>query len=125
MAVQTVLVVDDSENNRILLGRCAERLGHRVVTSEDGRAALALIAAEAPDLVLLDWMMPGMGGLDVLRALRAGNATLPVLMCTANNARDDVRLALDSGADGFIFKPFSFSEVMSQVQAALAGRRAA
>jgi len=100
--------------------------GHTVLVEHDGEAALAALDYAPVDLVLLDWMMPRMAGLDTCRALRADHrfARLPVLMLTARAREDDVRRGLAAGADDYIVKPFSPREVAARVAAALHPRQA-
>src|SRR5690606_30699455 len=110
-APHRLLVVDDNEDNRDLLGRMLARHGHLVTLAEDGPRALAHLEAEAFDLVLLDVMMPGMSGLEVLTRLRASHpkAELPVLMTTALTDSADVVAALRAGANDYITKPIDFA----------------
>ena len=96
-----LLVVDDVEENREILRRRFSRLGYHVTEAEDGEGALAKIAAEQFDCVLLDVMMPGIDGLEVLRRVRTQytEAQLPVIMVTAKSASEDVVEALLMGAN--------------------------
>lgn len=121
MATRTVLIVDDGENNRIILSRCVRRAGYEAQVAEDGPAALECIAAGAPDLVLLDWMMPGLCGIDLLKAIRASHSAerLPVIMCTARNASRDVQIALAAGANDFITKPIDVPVAIARIEAQL------
>lgn len=123
----TILVVDDDPDICALLEFKLVSAGHSVVVEHDGEAALAAVAAEPVDLVLLDWMMPRMGGLEVCLALRADEryARVPVLMLTAKAQEADVQRGLAAGADDYILKPFSPREVAARVSTALArsGRR--
>jgi serine/threonine protein kinase/ActR/RegA family two-component response regulator len=123
----TVLVVDDNEMNRDMLGRRLEKKGYRVRTAEDGVSALALLAAEPIDLVMLDIEMPGMSGLDVLREVRKTrtSAQLPILMATARSDSQDVVQALEAGANDYVIKPLDFPVVLARVEAQLRLRPAA
>ena len=125
-ATGTLLVVDDDEANRDLLARRLGRRGHTVVTAEGGREALALIESQSFDVVLLDVMMPGMSGLEVLRVLRRdyGPTDLPVIMATAKNQSEDVVEALRLGANDYVTKPLDFPVVLARVQAQLSLRQA-
>lgn len=116
--VQTLLVVDDNEMNRDLLSRRLERKGFRVLTAVDGMQALDTIAASAIDLVLLDVMMPGITGLDVLRAVRETRSPLdlPVIMVTAKDESADIVEALELGANDYVTKPIDFPVVLARVQ---------
>lgn len=104
-----------------------ESLGHRLESSENGQAALAALSVEAPDLILLDTMMPVLSGMQVLQSLKSApdTAAIPVIMLTARRAPDDVVAALELGADDYITKPFLPDELVLRVQAALTKRRIA
>jgi len=120
-ATPTLLVVDDNEANRDMLTRRLERRGYRVLKAEDGPSALALIAAEPVDLVLLDIEMPGLSGLDVLREVRQTHTglQLPILMATARSDSTDVVEALEAGANDYVVKPLDFPVVLARVEAQL------
>src|SRR5687767_14272464 len=122
----TLLVVDDSEMNRDMLRRRLERKGYRVITAENGEQALELVAREPIDLVLLDVMMPGLNGLDVLRILRKTPAgkDLPVIMATAKSESTDIVEALDAGANDYVVKPLDVPVVIARVEAQLRTRAA-
>jgi two-component system phosphate regulon response regulator PhoB len=117
-----ILVVDDDPDICSLLQFKLESTGHTVVVEHDGEAALAAIDRQPVDLVLLDWMMPRMGGLEVCMALRQDPAheRLPVLMLTAKAQESDVQRGLAAGADDYILKPFSPREIVARVTATLA-----
>jgi serine/threonine protein kinase/DNA-binding NarL/FixJ family response regulator len=122
---ETLLVVDDNEENRDMLGRRLERKGFTVLTAEGGQQAVEMIAKQPVDLVLLDIMMPGMTGLEVLKILRAAaqTADLPVIMATAKTESADVIEALELGANDYVTKPLDFPVVLARVQAQLRLRR--
>jgi len=122
----TLLVVDDDESNRDMLSRRLERKGYRVVTAEGGRRALELIAGQPFDAVLLDVMMPEVGGLEVLRRVRetTGPAELPVIMATARNQSEDIVEALRMGANDYVTKPLDFAVVLARVQTQIVMKRA-
>ena len=105
-----ILVVDDEPNNRDMLARRLERRGYSVEQAEDGVTALRMIEAERFDLVLLDVMMPGMSGLEVLDALRRDRAAteLPVILATALSDRKDIVEGLRRGANDYVTKPSTF-----------------
>lgn len=107
--LHTVLIVDDLEANRILLERSLASAGYRTISAECGPSALAILSGERCDIVLLDWMMPGLSGLDTLRAIRQSYSQdmLPVIMCTAVGEDDNIVEALSSGADDYVVKPIS------------------
>src|SRR5258708_32129420 len=119
--IPTVLVVDDNELNRDMLGRRLEKKGYRVLTACDGASALDLIAAQPIDLILLDIEMPGLTGLDVLREVRKTRTglQLPILMATARTDSADVVQALEAGANDYVVKPLDFPVVLARVEAQL------
>jgi len=113
-----VTVVDDDADIRMLVVRRLERAGHVVSQAADGESALATIRAEHPDLVVLDWMMPGLTGLEVLGRIRADDPERPkVLMLTARAQEADLDLAGDAGADRFLVKPFTADALLEAVAA--------
>ena len=122
----TLLVVDDDEANRDLLSRRLERTGYAVTVAESGRQAIELVRTRPFDLVLLDVMMSGLSGLEVLRQLRqAYPATeLPVIMATALTDSEDVVQALHMGANDYVSKPLDFPVVLARIQAQLSLKRA-
>ena len=120
--VDRILVVDDNEMNRDMLSRRLKSKGYAVEMAEDGRQALDRLATEPFDLVLLDVMMPGISGIDVLRALRQtkSRADLPVIMATAKDQSDDIVEALKLGANDYVTKPIDFPVCLARVQSQLA-----
>ena len=118
-----VLVVDDNEDSRVLLGRRLERRGYTVSMAEDGEKALELLAKDRYHLVLLDVMMPGLSGLDVLTEIRKTSTeqTLPVIMTTALSEMDDVTKALDLGANDYAVKPLEMPILLEKVRRLVAG----
>jgi class 3 adenylate cyclase len=104
-----ILVVDDNASNRDLLARRLERQGHTVLQAEDGSRALALVGEQALDLVLLDLMMPGISGYEVLTRLKADlrHRDLPVIMISALSELDSVVRCIEAGADDYLAKPFN------------------
>jgi len=116
-----VLVVDDVALNVKLLADLLTVKGYRTSTATSGAEALAAIADEPPDLVLLDVMMPGMSGYDVCRAIRAdpAHAMLPVVLVTALDPAEERAKGLDAGADDFLSKPVSQSELLARVRSLL------
>jgi DNA-binding response OmpR family regulator len=127
MPVATVLVVDDDPDVCDLVAYKLEQAGFVVRRASDGDAALRAVAAERPDLVLLDIMMPGVPGLEVLRRWRADSATaaLPVIMLTAKAQGNDVERGVELGADDYVVKPFSPRELARRVTALLGSRQPA
>jgi len=116
--VALVLVVEDEPEIAEILEGYLRRDGYRTERAGDGRRALELFRAAKPDLVLLDIMMPGLDGLEVLRRMRAEGNT-PVIMVTARTEDLDKLLGLELGADDYITKPFSPREVVARVKAVL------
>jgi CheY-like chemotaxis protein len=114
----TILVVDDEEANREILARRLERKGYRVLEAPDGFAALAAVERGAIDLVLLDVMMPGIDGLEVLKRLREKHSAqqLPVIMVTAKSDSQDIVQALELGANDYIAKPIDFAVTLARIQ---------
>ncbi|MBK7622515.1 MAG: response regulator [Kineosporiaceae bacterium] len=118
----SILVVDDDPDICALLEFKLSSGGHEVSVEHDGEAALAALEQQQVDLVLLDWMMPRMGGLEVCLAMRADDrySHIPVLMLTAKAQEADVQRGLAAGADDYILKPFSPREVAARIDASLA-----
>ena len=114
----TVLLIDDDEELTRLVGDYLEREGFEVATASDGTRALGRIIETRADIVVLDIMMPGPDGLDVLRRIRA-ETTVPVLMLTARGDEDDRIKGLDFGADDYLAKPCSPRELASRLRAIL------
>ena len=118
----SILVVDDDPDICALLEFKLSSGGHEVSVEHDGEAALAALELQQVDLVLLDWMMPRMGGLEACLAMRADDrySHIPVLMLTAKAQEADVQRGLAAGADDYILKPFSPREVAARIDASLA-----
>jgi len=122
----SLLVVDDNPMNRDMLARRLARRGYTVTVAADGYQALAMIDAQPFDLVLLDIMMPGISGLDVLKTVRQRYAVadLPVIMVTAKDESDDIVAALQLGANDYVTKPLDFPVVLARTQTQLSLKRA-
>lgn len=119
--IVTVLVVDDMAANRSVLCRQLELHKYGVVSVDSGEAALELLTRTRPDIVLLDYMMPNMNGIEVLRRLRADPATvdLPVIMVTARAENQATVEALEAGADDYVTKPIDFSVLRARIDSHL------
>ncbi|WP_408021732.1 phosphate regulon transcriptional regulator PhoB [Siccirubricoccus phaeus] len=117
----TILVVEDEVPLLTLLRYNLEKQGFRVEEAADGQEALLRVAEAKPDLVLLDWMLPAMSGLEVCRQLRRRPATrdLPIIMVTARTEDQDAVRALDTGADDHIGKPFVMDALLARIRALL------
>jgi DNA-binding response OmpR family regulator len=113
---RTILVVEDETTLRETLIDALETEGFRVVGAADGRAALAEFRAEAPDLILLDIMLPELSGVEVCRIIRAESA-VPIIMLTARDSEVDKVVGLELGADDYVTKPFSFRELTARIRA--------
>lgn len=114
----TILIVDDDRKITDMLRRTLAYEGYQVFTAADGHEALAQAQAHRPDLVVLDWLMPGLDGIEVARRLRAADNTL-ILMLTARDAVEDRVTGLDSGADDYLVKPFTPAELLARIRALL------
>jgi DNA-binding response OmpR family regulator len=116
---QRVLVVDDDRTVSDVVRRYLERAGYQVTQAGDGAAALAAVARDQPDLVVLDLMLPQIDGLEVCRRLRADPHGVPIVMLTALGEEADRVLGLQVGADDYVTKPFSPRELVLRVQSVL------
>ena len=116
-----ILLVDDDEMTRISMAGRLKRLGYRVIEADDGVAGLAAIRAQRPDLVILDWMMPGLDGPSVCEAIRADGElrSSQVVLMTAHDQPEQIAEGLSRGADDFLSKAASKQEVLARVQASL------
>lgn len=115
----TVLVVDDDERLLKMLQRTLTYEGFRVLTAVDGASALAHVQTYHLDVIVLDWMMPGLDGLQVIKHLRAQNDRTPILLLTARDAIEDRVMGLESGADDYLPKPFAPAELIARLHALL------
>ena len=111
-----ILVIEDESRIADLLRRGLTYEGYRVSVAGDGLAGLAKARDDPPDLVILDWMLPGMDGLEVCRRLRAAGP-VPIIMLTAKEAVPDRVAGLNAGADDYVVKPFSFDELLARIHA--------
>jgi len=114
----TILVVDDHANTRMLIKEYLTEQGYHVATAADGAQALAAAAAERPDLILLDVMMPNLNGFEFIRVYRKAHQ-IPIILLTAKVEERDKVQGLDLGADDYITKPFGMQELLARVRAVL------
>jgi two-component system response regulator MprA len=117
MAATTVLLADDDARLRQFLELELGEEGYAVRSCGDGISALTQIRQEAPDLLVLDWMLPDLSGVEVCQRLRSTGVHLPVLMLTGRDAVKDRVEALDAGADDYLVKPFSIEELLARLRA--------
>tara|TARA_B100000809_G_scaffold243610_1_gene268759 strand:- start:2185 stop:2880 length:696 start_codon:yes stop_codon:yes gene_type:complete len=125
MSEKTILVVDDEADIRDMLRIALEMADYRVIEADNAQSAHALAIDEQPDLILLDWMMPDMSGIELVRRLKRDDASCdtPIIMLTAKGEEDNKIQGLEVGADDYITKPFSPRELVARLKAVL--RRAA
>ncbi len=121
MMTTRILIVDDEEWVCTLVGRYLEQAGYQVTTAVNGAGALAKFESFHPDLIVLDWMLPGIDGIEVARRIRA-QSTVPIIMLTARVDEEDRIAGLDTGADDYVVKPFSARELEARVRAILRRR---
>jgi two-component system response regulator MprA len=114
----TILVVDDDRKITDMLRRTLIYEGYRVATAADGEEALIKAQSERPDLVILDWLMPKLNGLETAKLLRE-SSPVPILMLTARDAVENRVEGLDSGADDYLVKPFAPEELLARIRALL------
>ncbi len=116
-----ILIVEDDDAQRNLLSYNIKLAGFSVITAETGEQALQHFSSHSPDLVLLDWMIPGINGINLCRIIKSGKDTrdVPVLMISARTEEEDRVRGLDSGADDYLVKPYSVSELMARIRALL------
>ncbi len=117
----TVLLVEDEPAQREVLSYNLEADGFRVTTAENGEEALLLVDEAAPDIIVLDWMLPNVSGIEVCRQLktRADTRNVPILMLSARSEEVDRVRGLETGADDYVVKPYSVIELMARVRALL------
>lgn len=114
-----ILVVEDEKDVRDLMLLHLKREGHEVSVAENGEEALNLLNSSRLNLVVLDWMLPGMSGLEICKTLRAQKSTVPILMVTARADTSDIVLGLEMGADDYITKPFEIPVFLARVRSLL------
>jgi two-component system, OmpR family, phosphate regulon response regulator PhoB len=116
-----VLLIEDEASQRALLSYNLQAEGFAVVEAGDGEEGLLLVEEEAPDLILLDWMLPGLSGIEVCRRLKTRSETraVPIMMLSARSEEVDRVRGLETGADDYMVKPYSLAELMARVRAHL------
>lgn len=120
----TILVIEDEPGIQEVLKFNLSQNGHEVIVAGDAEAALGLLRGPLPDLILLDWMLPGLSGVDLARRLRADGRlkAIPIIMLTARSEERDKVQGLETGADDYMTKPFSPRELMARIKAVLRRR---
>ena len=116
--LEHILVIEDDAAIRDLLRRGLAYENYKVTSAADGASGLVSARDNPPDLVILDWMMPGLDGLEVCKRLRSAS-DVPILMLTAKDSVSDRVLGLETGADDYLVKPFAFPELLARVHALL------
>lgn len=119
MSTAKILIVDDEKKITEVLKAYMEREGYLAVTANDGPEAMLMVRSEKPDLILLDLMLPGMSGEEVMQQLRSEGSRVPVIMLTAKSALEEKVYGLSIGADDYVVKPFSPQEVVARVKTIL------
>ncbi|WP_447530398.1 phosphate regulon transcriptional regulator PhoB [Vreelandella sp. TE19] len=121
MTAKTVLIVDDEAPIREMIAVALEMADYRVLEADNAQDAHALVVDHQPDLLLLDWMMPGTSGIELARRLKREEATaeIPIIMLTAKGEEDNKIQGLEAGADDYITKPFSPRELVARLKAVL------
>ena len=116
-----ILIVDDDPAIREMVGMALTREGYKLLEAGSTLEARQIIASQRPDLILLDWMLPGQSGFDFARQLHSDSShpPLPVIMLTARGQEEDKIAALEAGADDYVSKPFSVSELLARIKAVL------
>lgn len=115
----TILIIDDNQKLLDMLRRTLRYEGFRVLTATNGYDALETVAAQRPDLLVLDWLMPDLDGIGVVTRLRSLADEIPILMLTARDAVEHRVEGLSSGADDYLVKPFATAELLARIQALL------
>jgi two-component system, OmpR family, phosphate regulon response regulator PhoB len=116
-----VLVVDDEPAQRAMLTYNLESEGYRTVCASDGEEALLAVSEQEPDIILLDWMLPRLSGIEVCRQLKSRNSTrsIPVIIVSARTEEEDRVRGLETGADDYVVKPYSMNELLARLRANL------
>jgi len=117
ITMMRIFIVEDEERLARLIARVLKEEGYAAETARDGRTALSRVLADPFDLLIVDWMLPDLDGIEVVRRLRAAEMSVPVLMLTARTQIEDRVEGLDAGADDYLPKPFAFPELLARVRA--------
>ncbi len=119
-----IMVVDDIEDNYVLLCRALTRAGFDTISHDNGVDAIATISVDPPDLLMLDWMMPNLSGLDVVHAVRERFSAneLPIIMCTARDESISINQAIEAGANDYVQKPIDMAIAIARINAQLERR---
>ncbi|WP_370160291.1 phosphate regulon transcriptional regulator PhoB [Limimaricola soesokkakensis] len=122
-----VLIVEDAPSQRAVLSYNLESEGFRISEAEDGDAALLMVSEEVPDLIVLDWMLPGVTGIEICRRIKSRPETrdVPIIMLSARSEEVDRVRGLETGADDYVVKPYSVTELMARVKGQLRRSRPA
>jgi two-component system alkaline phosphatase synthesis response regulator PhoP len=117
-ATKTILLVDDEANLRILVSTTLDDAQYRIIEATDGTAALELARQQRPDLLVLDWVMPGLNGIEVVQALRQDPVTahIPIIMLSARGQETDKERGRSVGTSAYLVKPFSPLELLRTVE---------
>lgn len=116
--MKTILIVDDVQSELDMMANYLMKAGYSIITAHNGEEAIALTIANKPDLIVTDWMMPKMGGLDICRKLKKNpdTANIPVITCTAKNRDVDRMWASKQGVQAYVTKPCTQDELVTAVQ---------
>ena len=119
--MKTILIVDDLQSELDLMAKYLTQAGYLIIKANDGEEAIALTEAKKPDLIVTDWMMPKMGGLDICRKLKKNpeTAQIPIIACTAKNRDVDKMWAIKQGIKAYVTKPCTQEQLVSAVQEAM------
>lgn len=114
-----ILIVEDETGIINFLGQGLREEGYEVLAATDGKSGLSLALEQQPDVILLDWMLPGLSGLEICKALRERHADMPIIFLTAKDTIQETIEGLRSGANDYIKKPFSFEELLERIRVQL------
>lgn len=117
-----ILLVEDDRNMALGIEFNLKKEGFMVTTCVDGESGLATLSQNSFDLIVLDWMLPGLDGLEVLRKVRQNNVSIPVLLLTARDSKEDIVEGLNSGADDYLTKPFDLNIFLARIRSLLRSR---